>query len=249
MSVEVAPDLARDTAGTEAAARALHEAIDEPNLYVKIPATAEGVRAIQTMIAEGRSINVTLIFSLDRYAEVMEAYLAGLEQADGDLSRISSVASFFVSRVDTEVDRRLEEIGTERRPRAARHRPPWPRPRSPTSASCATFQGPRWEALVARGARVQRPLWASTSTKNPAYPDTAYVDQLDRPRHREHDARGHHRGVPRPRHRRPHRRRRPRRRRRPPSTRSAEVGRRPRRRRPRCSRSRAWRPSPRRSTS
>lgn len=177
VSVEVAPDLARDTPGTEAAARRLHEGISEPNLYVKIPGTAEGVPAIETMIAEGRSINVTLIFSIDRYAEVMEAYLSGLERADGDLSRISSVASFFVSRVDTEVDRRLEEIGTDAA-LALRGKAAVAQAQVAYARFLSTFQGPRWDALVARGARVQRPLWASTSTKNPAYPDTAYVDPL-----------------------------------------------------------------------
>ena len=177
VSVEVAPDLARDSAGTEAAARALHTGIDEPNLYVKIPATAEGVPPIRAMIAEGRSINVTLIFSLDRYAEVMEAYLSGLEAADGDLSRISSVASFFISRVDTEVDRRLEAIGTPEA-FALRGRAAVAQAQVAYQRFRDTFQGPRWDALVARGARVQRPLWASTSTKNPSYPDTAYVDQL-----------------------------------------------------------------------
>ncbi len=177
VSVEVAPDLARDAAGTEAAARDLHTSIDEPNLYVKIPATAEGVAPIRTMIGEGRSTNITLIFSLDRYAEVMGAYLAGLEAAEGDLSRISSVASFFVSRVDTEVDRRLEEIGTDGA-LALRGRAAIAQAQVAYERFVATFQGPRWDALVARGARVQRPLWASTSTKNPAYPDTAYVDAL-----------------------------------------------------------------------
>jgi transaldolase len=177
VSVEVAPDLARDSAGTEAAARHLHTTIDEPNLFVKIPGTAEGLAPIQTMIAEGRSINVTLIFSLDRYAEVMEAYLAGLEAHDGDLSRIASVASFFVSRVDTEVDRRLDEIGTDAA-LALRGRAAVAQAQVAYQRFRDTFQGPRWEALVARGARVQRPLWASTSTKNPAYPDTLYVDTL-----------------------------------------------------------------------
>jgi transaldolase len=177
VSVEVAPSLARDTEGTIAAARELHERIDEPNLYVKIPGTAEGIPAIQQMISEGRSINVTLIFSLDRYREVMEAYVSGLEDCEGDLSGIASVASFFVSRVDTEVDRRLEELGTpealDLRGKAA-----------VAQAQVAyrlfqeTFSGPRWDALVERGARVQRPLWASTSTKNPDYPDTLYVDRL-----------------------------------------------------------------------
>jgi len=177
VSVEVAPALARDSAGTESAARHLHEAIAEPNLYVKIPGTAEGIAPIQTMIGEGRSINVTLIFSLDRYAEVMEAYLAGLEQAQGDLSRISSVASFFISRVDTEVDRRLEEIGTPAA-LALRGQAAIAQAQVAYARFRATFRGERWDALVARGARVQRPLWASTSTKNPAYPDTSYVDLL-----------------------------------------------------------------------
>ena len=177
VSVEVAPELARDSAGTEAAARDLHQRIDAPNLYVKIPATAEGIAPIQAMIAEGRSINITLIFSLERYAEVMEAYLAGLEAHEGDLSRISSVASFFVSRVDTEVDRRLDEIGTPEA-LALKGTAAVAQAQEAYQRFLATFSGPRWDALVARGARVQRPLWASTSTKNPAYPDTLYVDTL-----------------------------------------------------------------------
>lgn len=177
VSVEVAPDLARDSAGTEAAARQLHERIEQPNLYVKIPGTAEGLAPIRTMISEGRSINVTLIFSLERYAEVMEAYLSGLEAATGDLSRISSVASFFISRVDTEVDRRLEEIGTDAA-LALRGKAAVAQAQVAYQRFLHTFSGPRWEALEARGARVQRPLWASTSTKNPAYPDTSYVDLL-----------------------------------------------------------------------
>jgi transaldolase len=177
VSVEVAPDLAHDGPGTEAAARLLHERIDQPNLYVKIPGTAEGIAPIRTMISEGRSINVTLIFSLERYAEVMEAYLAGLEAAEGDLSRISSVASFFISRVDTEVDRRLDELGTEAA-RALRGKAAVAQAQVAYQRFTETFSGPRWEALEARGARVQRPLWASTSTKDPAYPDTSYVDRL-----------------------------------------------------------------------
>ena len=177
VSVEVAPDLARDTAGTIEAARYLHERIDRPNLLVKIPATAEGVPAIQQMISEGRNINVTLIFSLDRYAEVIEAYLSGLEACEGDLSRVASVASFFISRVDTEVDRRLEAIGTPDA-LAQRGKAAVAQGKLAYELFSEKFHGPRWEALVARGAKVQRPLWASTSTKNPAYPDTLYVDQL-----------------------------------------------------------------------
>ena len=177
VSVEVDPKLARDRGATEAAARHLDDLISEPNLLVKIPATAPGVDAISQMIAESRSINVTLIFSLVRYGEVIDAYLSGLERVDGDLSGISSVASFFISRVDTEVDRRLAAIGTteanELQGTAA-----------VTQGQLAyqlfrdRFSGPRWDALAARGARVQRPLWASTSTKNPKFPDTLYVDSL-----------------------------------------------------------------------
>ncbi len=177
VSVEVDPGLARDSAGTEVAARALDEQLDAPNLYVKIPATAEGLAPIQQMIAEKRSINVTLIFSLERYAEVMEAYIAGLERADGDLSDISSVASFFISRLDVEVDRRLEAIGTDEA-LALRGKAAVANGKLAYALFLGTFAGPRWDALVARGARVQRPLWASTSTKNPDYPDTLYVDQL-----------------------------------------------------------------------
>ncbi len=177
VSIEVAPDLARDSAGTEAAARHLHQRIAEPNLFVKIPGTAEGLAPIQAMIAEGRSINVTLIFGLDRYAEVMEAYLAGLETAEGDLSRIASVASFFISRVDTEVDRGLTEIGTDEA-LDLRGRTAVAQAQVAYQRFLENFRGPRWDALVARGARVQRPLWASTSTKDPSYPDTLYVDNL-----------------------------------------------------------------------
>ena len=177
VSVEVSPAAARDTEATIAEARELHTRIDEPNLYVKIPATAEGVPAIQQMISEGRSINITLIFSLDRYKEVMEAYVSGLEDCEGDLSHIASVASFFVSRVDTEVDRRLEELGT---PEALdlRGRTAVAQAQTAYQLFQDVFSGPRWDALVERGARVQRPLWASTSTKNPDYPDTLYVDRL-----------------------------------------------------------------------
>jgi transaldolase len=177
VSLEVAPELARDTEGTIASARDLHQRIDEPNLFVKIPATAEGVPAIRQMISEGRSINVTLIFSLERYAEVIEAYLAGLEAHEGDLAKISSVASFFVSRVDTEVDHRLEAIGTDRA-LALRGKTAVAQAQLAYELFSNKFSGPRWEALAERGAQVQRPLWASTSTKNPEYVDTLYVDTL-----------------------------------------------------------------------
>jgi transaldolase len=177
VSVEVDPGLARDAAGTESAARDLDTRLDAPNLYIKIPATAEGLAPIRQMVAEKRSINVTLIFSLDRYAEVMEAYISGLEAAEGDLSDISSVASFFISRVDVEVDRRLDEIDRPEA-RALRGKAAIANGKLAYHLFQQTFAGPRWEALVGRGARVQRPLWASTSTKNPAYPDTLYVDEL-----------------------------------------------------------------------
>jgi len=177
VSVEVDPSLAHDTEGTAAAARRLNETIARPNLLVKIPGTAEGVPAIRQMISEGRSINVTLIFSLDRYAEVMEAYLSGLEAAEGDLSTTASVASFFISRVDTEVDRRLDTIGSPEA-LALRGKAAVAQGKLAYQQFRSTFAGPRWAALEARGARLQRPLWASTSTKNPAYPDTLYVDTL-----------------------------------------------------------------------
>jgi transaldolase len=177
VSVEVDPGLARDQQGTEAAARQLSDEIDEPNLYVKIPATAEGVPAIRQMIAEKRSINVTLLFSVDRYREVMEAYLSGLEAAEGDLSGISSVASFFISRVDVEVNKRLEELGSDSA-LTLRGQAAVANGKLAYAAFVETFSGPRWDALVGRGARPQRPLWASTGTKDPSYPDTLYVDTL-----------------------------------------------------------------------
>jgi transaldolase len=177
VSLEVAPGLANDTEGTIASARDLHERVDEPNLLVKIPATEAGIPAIRQMIAEGRSINVTLIFSIDRYDEVIEAYLSGLEDCSGDLGRVHSVASFFVSRVDTEVDRRLTKIGTDEAC-ALRGKAAVAQAKLAYELFTKRFRGPRWDALSDRGARVQRPLWASTSTKNPEYPDTLYVDSL-----------------------------------------------------------------------
>jgi transaldolase len=181
VSVEVSPALAQDTEGTAAAARRLSEAVGRPNLMIKIPATRAGLPAIRAMVAEGRSVNVTLIFGLERYAEVMEAYLAGLEDRaripGADLSTVASVASFFISRVDTEIDRRLDAIGTPEA-LALRGRAAVAQAKLAYRWFRTVFSGPRWEALAARGARVQRPLWASTSTKNPAYPDTRYVDEL-----------------------------------------------------------------------
>ncbi|MGH9264055.1 MAG: transaldolase [Acidimicrobiales bacterium] len=180
VSIEVDPELAHDTAATVAAARDLHRRIARPNLYVKIPATSEGVPAIATLVGEGRNINVTLVFSLARYEQVIEAYLSGLETlsaSGGDLSAVNSVASFFVSRVDTEVDRRLEAIGTPEA-RALRGLAAVSQAKLAYRLFRHRFSGERWERLAALGARLQRPLWASTSTKNPAYPDTLYVDSL-----------------------------------------------------------------------
>lgn len=175
VSVEVAPDRAHDTDATVEQAAWLHGRLERPNVLVKIPATVEGLPAITRTIAAGIAVNITLIFSLGRYDAVIEAYLAGLEQlvaSGGDPSTIASVASFFVSRVDTEADRRLP-VGSPLRGKVA-----------VANAKVAyqrfleRFSGPRWEALAAKGARRQRPLWASTSTKNPAYSDTLYVDEL-----------------------------------------------------------------------
>jgi transaldolase len=186
VSVEVAPALSHDTEGTITAARALHQRIDQPNVLVKIPATPECVPSIRQMISEGRSINVTLIFSITRYGEVIEAYLSGLEAlvASGvdDLSHVASVASFFISRVDTEVDRRLETAAASDPDGAAllelRGKAAVAQAKLAYQLFTQRFAGPRWDALAAKGARVQRPLWASTSTKNPDYPDLAYVDSL-----------------------------------------------------------------------
>jgi transaldolase len=179
VSLEVAPALANDTTGTISSARSLHERIALPNLMVKIPATLEGIPAIEQMIAEGRNINVTLIFSLHRYAAVIEAYLKGLErlhEAGGDASTVHSVASFFVSRVDTEVDRRLDALPDL--PLDLHGQAAVSQARLAYPLFEQQFSGPRWEALAAAGAHPQRPLWASTSTKNPNYPDLLYVDSL-----------------------------------------------------------------------
>ncbi|MGB3733406.1 MAG: transaldolase [Ilumatobacter sp.] len=181
VSVEVAPNLAHDGPGTESAARDLHERINRRNLMVKIPGTEEGLAPIQQMIAEGRSINVTLIFSLPRYSKVIEAYMAGLEQLaqdpDADLSRVASVASFFISRVDVEVDERLEANGSDEA-LALRGKAAVAQGKLAYKLFAEQFSGERWEKLAARGARVQRPLWASTGAKNPEYSDVLYVDEL-----------------------------------------------------------------------
>jgi transaldolase len=179
VSVEVAPELAHDTEGTVLAARGLHDRIGRPNLLVKIPATGEGVAAIEKMTAMGHSINVTLVFSLARYAEVVEAYLSGLETlvaSGGDPSQVHSVASFFLSRVDTEVDARLRAAGAGGS--GLHGRAAVAQAKLAYQHFTEQFSGPRWERLAAVGANRQRPLWASTSTKNAAYRDTLYVDEL-----------------------------------------------------------------------
>jgi len=177
VSIEVAPAIANDTDATIKAAAFFHDRINQPNLLVKIPATRAGIPAIREMTARGKSINITLIFSLSRYDAVIEAYLSGLEAVEGDLANVHSVASFFVSRVDTEVDQRLEAIGTPEA-LALRGKAAVAQAKLAYKLFRERFSGPRWEALAARGARLQRPLWASTSTKNPAYPDLLYVETL-----------------------------------------------------------------------
>jgi transaldolase len=178
VSWEVDPNLAYDRQATIDEARRLHAWIDKPNLYVKIPATEPGLGAIEEMIAAGKNINVTLIFSLERHEKVMEAYIRGVErlvESGGDPSTVHSVASFFVSRVDTETDRRLDELGGHAELKGKL---------GIANAKLAyqnyreTFAGPRWEALAAKDATKQRCLWASTSTKNPEYRDVLYVEEL-----------------------------------------------------------------------
>jgi transaldolase len=179
VSLEVEPGLAFDTEGTIEQAQRFHESVDRPNLYVKIPGTAAGLPAIEEMIARGRSINVTLIFGLQRYGEVLDAYIRGVERlvaAGGDASTVSSVASFFVSRVDTEADKRLEAIGGEAL--ALRGRLAIANAKLAYAHYQEVMASERWQRLEAQGARRQRCLWASTSTKNPEYRDTIYVEEL-----------------------------------------------------------------------
>ncbi len=183
VSLEVDPRLARETEATVAEARALWWMVDRPNLFIKIPATLEGLPAITRAISEGISVNVTLIFSLERYDAVIDAYMAGLEkaaEAGYDLSHIASVASFFVSRVDTEVDKRLDKLGTDEA-RALRGKAAIANARLAYELYEKRIATPRWAALKAKGAQVQRPLWASTSTKDPSFPDTMYVVDLVAP--------------------------------------------------------------------
>ena len=182
VSIEVDPRIAKDTEKTIAEARALWWLVDRPNLFIKIPATLEGLPAITTCLSEGISVNVTLIFSLQRYDQVIDAFMAGLEAAgdDVDLSKLASVASFFVSRVDTEVDRRLDALGTPEA-KGLRGKAAIANARLAYELFEKRFDTPRWQALAYLEARVQRPLWASTSTKDPAYRDTMYVEDLVAP--------------------------------------------------------------------
>jgi transaldolase len=186
VSLEVDPRLAYDSLQTFREAMRLHKAVDRPNLLVKIPATKPGLAAIEDVISKGHSINVTLIFSLKRYEEVAESFLRGLERLvaeGGDPSKVASVASFFVSRIDTEADRRLDELDPDELDPAHPHDDLKGR-LAVANAKLAyrhyqhIFQGPRWDYLAGKGATPQRVLWASTSTKNPDYPDTLYVDEL-----------------------------------------------------------------------
>jgi transaldolase len=183
VSIEVDPRLAYDTERTVAEAKTLWWMIDRPNLFVKIPATKPGLPAITAALAHGISVNVTLIFSLERYDQVMDAFLTGLERARAngyDLTKIGSVASFFVSRVDTEVDKRLEKVGSERA-RAMRGKAAIANARLAYQHYEKVFGSTRWQELADAGAHPQRPLWASTSTKNPDYRDVMYVEELVAP--------------------------------------------------------------------
>jgi len=194
VSIEVAPSLALDTEATVAEAHRLRALVGRPNVLVKVPATEAGVQAVRRLIGQGVSINVTLIFALERYNQVMEAYLAGLEQLEAareagvgvpSLASVRSVASFFISRVDSKVDARLGSLADEiddaivaQELRNLQGKAAVANAKLAYQAFTETFTGPRWDALTDRGARVQRPLWASTSTKNPAYRDVLYVEEL-----------------------------------------------------------------------
>ncbi|MEU8375914.1 transaldolase [Micromonospora sp. NPDC048894] len=183
VSIEVDPRVAHDTDKTVAEAKALWWLVDRPNLFIKIPATEAGLAAITATLAEGISVNVTLIFGLDRYSAVMEAFLTGLEQAKAnghDLSGIGSVASFFVSRVDSEIDKQLDKIGSEEA-KALRGKAAVANAQLAYERYTEVFSSDRWQALADAGAHPQRPLWASTSTKNPDYRDVIYVEELIAP--------------------------------------------------------------------
>ena len=191
VSIEVSPDLSHDAAGTVEEAHRLWATIDRPNVLIKVPGTEAGAQAVRALIADGVNVNVTLLFAVEAHARVIEAFLAGLEAraAQGlPIDRVASVASFFVSRVDSEVDKRLDarmvaapDAATRERLAALKGAAAIANARLAYALFTAQFAGPRWAALAAKGARVQRPLWASTGTKNPAYRDTLYVEQLAGP--------------------------------------------------------------------
>jgi len=187
VSIEVSPGVSNDATASIAEARRLWATVDRPNVMVKIPGTVEGARAVRTLIGDGINVNITLLFSIDAHRRVIEAYLGGLEDraaAGKDISRIASVASFFVSRVDGEVDKRLDAIAAgadatgKDRAMALKGRAAIANAQLAYRLFGEMFAGPRWAALEAKGARLQRPLWASTSTKNPAYRDVVYVEEL-----------------------------------------------------------------------
>jgi len=180
VSIEVQPDLAHDTEGTIASAQQLWKAVDRHNVLIKIPATKEGLPAIRAAIAQGISVNVTLIFGVERYNEVMDAYMSGLEQARDsglDLSGIESVASFFISRIDSEVDKRLDAVGTDEAT-ALKGKGAVANAHLAYAAYAEVVASDRWKQLADAGAQPQRPLWASTGVKDEAYPDTLYVSEL-----------------------------------------------------------------------
>jgi transaldolase len=186
VSIEVAPTVAHDTAATVAEARRLWARVDRPNVMIKVPGTPAGVPAIRELIAAGINVNVTLLFSVESHRHVIDAYIGGLEaraDAGEDVSHVASVASFFVSRVDTAIDPRLDALAragriTAERAHALQGKAAIANAKLAYRLARSAFAGPRWDALAARGARLQRPLWASTSTKNPAYRDVMYVEQL-----------------------------------------------------------------------
>ncbi|MFO0096366.1 MAG: transaldolase [Gemmatimonadaceae bacterium] len=186
VSLEVSPDLARDAAGTVAEAHRLWASVDRPNLMITVPGTPEGAVAARQLSAEGINVNVTLLFAIEAHARVIEAYLAGLEQraaAGLPIDRIGSVASFFISRVDSAIDKQLATLAAAQPDQAAvlsglQGKAAIANAKLAYRLFTASFSGPRWDALASRGARVQRPLWASTSTKNPAYRDVTYVEEL-----------------------------------------------------------------------
>lgn len=186
VSLEVSPDLARDTAGTVAEAQRLWSVVDRPNVMIKVPGSVEGAAAVQTLTADGINVNITLLFAITAHARVIEAYMAGLEQrvaAGKPINRIGSVASFFVSRVDSAVDKQLDTMAAANASESAalqalKGRAAIANAKLAYRLFTASFHGPRWQALADQGARVQRPLWASTSTKNPTYRDVMYVEEL-----------------------------------------------------------------------